>query len=166
MTGVKEGQNNKRKIKMKKLSVTFGTILVVLGCFALPSAAQAAGRPSIVGMWSVHYVSTTGGPEVLTYDQWHSDGLEFEAANLAPGVVCQGTYKQASDGSYHNYHVAWTFDSTGAPSGYWDENLVVTVSADGQSYSGTFAQYFYDVNGNFLFENDGTLTATRLNVER
>ena len=117
-------------------------------------------------MWSVHYVSTTGGPEVFTFDQWHDDGLEFEAANLAPGAVCQGTFKQASDGSYHNYHVAWTFDSTGAPSGYWDENLVVIVSADGQSYSGTFAQDFYDVNGTFLFENDGTLTATRLNVER
>ena len=30
----------------------------------------------------------------------------------------------------------------GAPSGYWDENLVVTVSADRQSYSGTYAQKF------------------------
>ena len=85
---------------------------------------------------------------------------------MAPGALCQGTYKQARDGSYHNYHVAWTFDSTGAPSGYWDENLIATVSSDGQSYSGTYARDFYDVNGNFLFEDDGTLTATRLNVER
>jgi hypothetical protein len=139
---------------------------LILACLGLATAAQAAGRRSIVGMWSVHYVSTTGGPEVFSYDQWHADGLEFEAANVGPGAVCQGTYKHAPDGSYHNYHIAWTFDSTGAPSGYWDENLVVTVSADGQSYSGTFAQDFYDVNGNFLFENDGTLTATRLNVER
>ena len=140
------------------------TLVVV--CLGLAPAAHAAGKRSIVGMWSVHYVSTTGGPEVFTFDQWHSDGLEFEGANLAPGAFCQGTYKQAPDGSYHNYHLAWTFDSTGAPSGYWDENLVVTVSFDGQSYSGTFSQFFYDVNGNFLFENDGTLTATRLNVER
>ena len=138
---------------------------LVLALPGLTPAMQAADQHSIVGMWSVHYVSTTGGPEVFTFDQWHSDGLEFEAANLVPGALCQGTYKQARDGSYHNYHTAWTFDSTGAPSGYWDENLVVTVSGDGQSYSGTFAQKFYDVNGNFLFENDGTLTATRLNVE-
>ena len=53
-----------------------------------------------------------------------------------------------------------------APSGYWDENMVVTVSADRQSYSGTYARSFYDVNGNFLFEDDGTLTATRLSVEQ
>ena len=151
---------------MKKLNITFGTILLVLGCFWLSPAVKADSHHSIVGLWSVHYVSTTGGPEVFTFDQWHSDGLEFEVAGFAPGVVCQGTYKQARDGSFHDYHIAWTFDSTGAPSGYWDENMVVTVSADGQSYSGTYARSFYDVNGNFLFEDDGTLTATRLTVEQ
>ena len=151
---------------MKKLRITFGTILVALGCFALPSAVQAAGHRSIVGMWSVHYVSTTGGPEVFTFDQWHSDGLEFEVAGFAPGVVCQGTFKQSPDGSYHDYHIAWTFDATGAPSGFWDEDMVATVSSDGHSYSGTYARKFYDVNGNFLFEDDGTLTATRLTVNQ
>ena len=151
---------------MKKISTTFGTILLVLGCFGLSTTVQAAGHHPIVGLWSVHYVSTTGGPEVFTFDQWHSDGLEFEVAGFAPGVVCQGTFKQATDGSFHDYHIAWTFDATGAPSGYWDENMVVTVSADAQSYSGTYARKFYDVNGNFLFEDDGTLTATRLRVEQ
>ena len=72
----------------------------------------------------------------------------------------------AANGTVHLYHVAWTSDSNGASSGYWDENLVATASSDGQSYSGTYARKFYDVNGNFLFEDDGTLTATRLNVER
>ena len=62
---------------MRKLNITFATILLVLGCFALSPAMQAAGHRSIVGLWSVHYVSTTGGPEVFTFDQWHSDGLEF-----------------------------------------------------------------------------------------
>jgi hypothetical protein len=151
---------------MKKISITFGTILLVLGCFGLSSTVQAGGHRSIVGMWSVHYVSTTGGPELLTFDQWHSDGLEFETANVFPGAMCQGIYEKAHDGSYHDYHVGWSFDSTGAPSGYWDETIVVTVSSDGQSYSGTYAKFFYDVNGNFLFEDDGTLTATRLTVEQ
>lgn len=150
---------------MKKLSIIFGTILLVLGCFALPSTVQAVGHRSIVGLWSVHYVSTTGGPEVLSFDQWYSDGLDIETPNIGPGV-CMGTFKVAANRTVHLYHVAWTFDSTGAPSGYWAENLVATVSADGQSYSGTYARFFYDVNGNFLFEDDGTLTATRLTVEQ
>ena len=140
--------------------------VLVLAFIGLTPLAQAAGRHSIVGMWSVHYVSTTGGPEAFAYIQWHSDGLEFEAANIAPGALCQGTFKQASDGSYHDYHVAWTFDSNGAPSGYWDENMIATLGTGGSTYSGTYARKFYDVNGNFLFEDDGTMTATRLTVER
>lgn len=139
--------------------------VLVLAFIGLTPAAQA-GHQSIVGLWNVHYVSTTGGPEASAFIQWHSDGLEFEVAGFAPGTMCQGTYKRASDGSYHDYHLAWTFDSTGAPSGYWDENMVTTLSADGSTYSGTYARKFYDTNGNFLFEDDGTMTATRLAVER
>ena len=33
---------------MKKLNITFGTILVVLGCFAFPPAAKAAGQLSVL----------------------------------------------------------------------------------------------------------------------
>ena len=147
--------------------ITIALLLgLVLSCFSLASTAQATGHRSIVGLWNVHYVSTMGLGDAVTYDQWHSDGLEFEVAGLAPGVMCQGTYKQASDGSYHNYHVAWTFDTTGVLNGYWDSTLIVAVSADGQSYSGTYTRDFYDLNGNFLFEDNGTLTATRLNVTR
>ena len=91
-------------------------VTLVVACLASPS--KAAGHHSIVGMWSVAYVSNTGFPPVAAYIQWHSDGLEFEGANLAPGVFCQGTYKQARDGSYHDYHIAWTFDSTGTVNGH------------------------------------------------
>jgi len=140
-------------------------IALVLGYFELSPSAQASARPSIVGLWSVHYVSTTGGPDVLTYDQWHRDGLEIETPNFTPGV-CMGTFKQANDGTVHLYHVAWTLDANEAPSGYWDENLTATVSTDGTTYSGNYTRDFYDVNGNFLFEDVGTLTATRLTVER
>jgi hypothetical protein len=72
-----------------------------------------------------------------SYDQCHSDGLEFEVAGFFTGAVCQGTLKQAVDGIVYLYHVAWTFDTTGALNGYWDEHATDTVSADGKSYSGT-----------------------------
>ena len=136
-------------------------LLLALGLW---QTAQAADHSSIVGLGSVHYVSTTGGPEVLTFDRWHSDGLEFEAANVAPGAVCQGTYKIVRDGNAHLYRVSLTFDATGAYSGYWDEQLRAVVSTDGSTYSGTYTRNFYDVNGNFLFQDVGTLTATRLTV--
>jgi len=141
-------------------------IALVLCCFGFSPAAQA-GRPSIVGLWNVQYFQSTGEFLFQTYDQWHSDGLEFEVNSIAPGAVCQGTFKQApSDGTVHLFHVIFTFDSNGVLNGHIDETQTNTVSSDGNTYSGTFDQKFYDLSGNFLFEATGTQTATRLTVER
>ena len=91
---------------MKRLNITFGTILLVLGCFAL-SPALKAGQ-AIVGLYDVQYTSDFG-PKFETYDQWHSDGLEFEVANIAPSVVCQGTWKQTAGRAVQLFHVGFTF---------------------------------------------------------
>jgi hypothetical protein len=141
-------------------------IALVLGCFGLSPSVQAAGRPSIVGLWNVQYFQ---GTQFLfqTYDQWHSDGLEFEVNSIAPGAVCQGTFKQsAAIGTVHLFHVIFTFDASGVLNGHIDETQTNTVSSDGNTYSGTNDQKFYDLNGNLLFEATGTQTATRLTVER
>ncbi|MEO6971315.1 MAG: hypothetical protein ABI217_10515 [Chthoniobacterales bacterium] len=135
-------------------------VALALTCFGLASAAQAGTHPSIVGLWSVHYVSTEGGPPSDATDQWYSDGLEFEVAGFAPGAVCQGTYKQTGDGKIHLHHVGYTFDATGAPSGNFVEPQTNTVSADGTTYSGTYSENFYDVNGNLVFSDAGTVAAT------
>jgi hypothetical protein len=90
------------------------SLLIALGllCLGLSPATQAAGRPSIVGLWNVHYFQDT--TELFqTYDQWHSDGLEFEVNSIYPGAVCQGTFKQTASGIVHLFHVVWTFDTSG-----------------------------------------------------
>ncbi len=97
-----------------------------------------------------------------TYDQWHSDGLEFEVNSIAPGAVCQGTYKTMGNGTVHLYHVIYTYDGSGVFNGRILETETNTVGADGKTYQGTFDQKFYDLSGNFLFEATGTLTATRI----
>ena len=140
-------------------------IALVMACFGLSSAVQAADRPSIVGLWNVHYFQ--GETELFqTYDQWHSDGLEFEVNSIHPGAVCQGTFKTASDGTVHLFHVIFTYDAGGVLSGHIDETQLNTVSPDNSTYSGTFDQKFYDLSGNFLFELTGTQTASRLTVQR
>jgi hypothetical protein len=81
---------------MKKLSTTFATILVVLGCFAFSPASKAG--PPIVGLWHVQlFIGCGTTPFAETYKQWHRDGLEFESANLAPGALCVGTWKQIAN---------------------------------------------------------------------
>ena len=146
--------------------ITSVFVALLLACFGLASAAQAAGHPSIVGLWTVEYYQSTGEFLFETHDQWHSDGLEFEINSIAPGAVCAGTFKQAADGTVHLHHVIYTFDATGVLNGTIDETQLDTVAADGNSYSGTFDQKFYDLGGNFLFEVTGTQAATRILPER
>src|SRR5690348_4207593 len=79
----KKAKTTKGKSKMKRLNNTFGTILLVLGCFAFSSAVNAdpSPRPTppprpegppLVGLWQVHYSSVACDqpvlpPEFFTY---------------------------------------------------------------------------------------------------
>ena len=90
---------------MRRLNITFGTILLVLGCFALSPAAKA--DPAIAGLWHEYYTSTVGGPPFETYAQWHSDGLEIETPNFTPGV-CMGTWEHMEGRTVKLFHVGWT----------------------------------------------------------
>jgi hypothetical protein len=149
---------------MKNLKITFTTILLVLGCFSLSPAVNAADGPPIVGLWDVHYTSDFG-PQFEAYDQWHSDGQEFEVADLAPGVVCQGTWRQVAARSVQLFHVGFTFGG-GCPGTdvRFEETQTNTVSLDRNSYDGTYDVKYYDANGNLVCEDTGTMHATRLSV--
>jgi len=152
---------------MKKLNITFATILLVLGCFWLSPAVKAVeGAPPIVGLWDVHYTSYIAGPLFETYDQWHSDGLEFEVNQIFPGAVCQGTWKQMGARTVQLFHVGFTYGPvpcSGAAFSF-KETQTVTVSTDGNSYDGTYDNKYYDANGNLVCEDTGTMHATRLSV--
>jgi len=153
---------------MKKLNITFATILLALGCLALSPAVQAGDGHGIVGLWDVHYTSDVHGPLFETYDQWHSDGQEFEVADLGPGVVCQGTWRDWPHDSVKLFHVGFTFGG-GCPGGTdvrFEETQINTVSHDRNSYDGRYDDKYYDANGNLVCEDTGTLHATRLSVNQ
>jgi len=139
-------------------------IALVLGCFSLLSAVQPdnpENNRSIVGLWRVHY---SGDLVFDSFDQWFVGGLEWESANLGLGVLCQGTWKQMSQRTVKLFHVNWNYDASGALAGYSYEIQINTVSQDGNSYQGTYDIKDYDVNGNSLSEETGTVSATRLSV--
>jgi hypothetical protein len=154
--------NTKRKSKMKRLSVTFGTILLVLGCFAFSPAAKA--DPPIAGLWHEYYTSDFG-PPFETYAQWHSDGLEIETPNFTPGV-CMGTWTQTGARTFKLFHVGWL--PGGGPNGSvrFELRELNTVSVDKNSFDGTYDQKFFDANGSLVLEDTGTLHGTRLSVDQ
>jgi hypothetical protein len=151
--------------QFKKLPIL--PILLALGCFALALALQANARPTsglpIVGLWDAQYHGDFEGIE--TFEQWHSDGQEFESSNEGLGVLCQGTWQAVGHSGVQLFHTFWSFaPATGALDGYFREHQTLTVSQDGQSYDGTFLIRQYDLNGNRLAELTGTVHADRLTV--
>ena len=155
---------------MKRLNITFGTILLVLGCFAFSPAAKAA--PPIVGLWQVEYIGACEPPvlppDFFTYQQFHSDGVEIETPMFAPGV-CMGTWRQMAN-MIQIYHVGWTPGGIpGVPTSVrfvFTETL--TVGGDHNSYDGTVDQTFYDapVGGNVVAHCTSTTHATRISVNQ
>ena len=159
-----------RNIRYRRTIPTL-LIALTLGCFPLLPAAQADDGNKIVGLWHVLYTSDVFGPFLEAYDQWHSDGQEFEVANIDPrsglGNVCKGTWKKMPGGGVKVFHVGWNFGGNCGPGSTevrFETTQLTTVSHDGNSYDGTYDTKFYEANGNVACEDTGTLHATRLSV--
>jgi hypothetical protein len=126
--------------------------------------AESGGR-SIVGLWHVTY--TSGGQLFYeAFDMWHSDGTEFENANLTPieGNVCEGAWRATKTGMVLLSHVGWSFDASGNPNGSFTLTQANIVAHGGNSYQGTFDYKLYDLNGTLQFEATGTQKATRISA--
>jgi hypothetical protein len=125
---------------------------------------------TIVGMWHVTY--TIGDTDTVfnkTLDQWHSDGTEFENADLSPlgGNICMGVWKQVGARTVRLHHIGLLFSPDGLDAtGSFTLDETNTVAANGKTYSGTFVFKVYDTNGNFVSgsEVDGKIAATRITV--
>jgi hypothetical protein len=117
---------------------------------------------SIVGMWLVSY-TTGGNPVYQGLEQWHSDGLEWEFADIPTfaGDVCMGAWSKSGK-TVNLYHTGWTFDSNGLPNGTMTLTHADKVAKDGNTFSGTFDLKFYDTDGNLLNEIAGDDNGTRI----
>jgi hypothetical protein len=130
-------------------------------------------EPSIVGMWHVVFTgeSMNDGPYVLPepFDNsmvvWHSDGTEIMNSSrpAQDGNFCLGLWKQTGRREYFLNHIPWQGnDPNGNPQGGAQILEKITLSQDGNHYSGTFNFQAYDINGNPTLMITGTLKATRI----
>jgi len=138
-----------------------------------------SGDP-IVGMWHVTFTAegnNPGPPDGTPIDNalvtWHSDGTELMNSVRPPqdGNFCMGIWNKSGKSTYKLNHFAWfANDTTNAPSGignpqgparFFEE---VTLSPDGNHYTGTFTLDAYDTSGNPVAHITGTIAATRITV--
>ncbi len=146
-------------------------------------------QDSIVGLWKVSFTSDGSAypgpiPPGIEIDfgtvQWHSDGTEFMiSGGRAPstGDVCMGVWERTGPRTVKLNHLAlaWGSQDTPPPVGpvtpaaflgpaVFQET--VTLSQDGNSYTGAFTIDQYAADGTTLIEHiGGTVSGTRMTVD-
>jgi hypothetical protein len=134
----------------------------------------------IVGLWHVTFTAqgnSGGPPDGTPIDNamvvWHSDGTEIMNSGRPPqdGDFCMGIWKKAGN-KYNLNHFAWGGnDTTNAPAGIGNPagptriTETVTLSADGNSYTGTFILKATDTSGNTTAHIVGVVSATRVTMD-
>ncbi len=143
------------------------------------SNALIGNSPSIVGMWSIQFLSmgnVTHNPSIpdgamidFGYNQWHSDGTEIlNSGARAPAQenFCLGVWQKTGHSTYVLNHFALNYDaSTGAMIGRISIVENVTLSAGGTNYSGTFVYTVYNTKDNKIDGLTGQVTAERITVD-
>jgi hypothetical protein len=126
-------------------------------------------EPGIVGFW--HFKMSIAGQTIDAGDQqWHSDGTEvLNSGGRSPltGNICFGVWKRAGSYRYKLNHRGIGFDAKGSAVTSVDTiEFDLTLSRDGNSYSGTFTITSYDKDGNPMPPPvSGNVTGTRITVE-
>jgi len=134
---------------------------------------------SIVGMWHVTFTAKTSNGTAIpatvidnALAVWHADRTEIMNSVRPPqdGNFCLGVWEQTGRCSYKLNHFAWfanqfpndTNNGIGDPVGPSHFVESVTVSPDGNHFSGTFSLDAYDTAGNKVQSFTGTLSGTRI----
>ena len=132
------------------------------------------GNAIITGLWKFAFIAKgnpnipDGAPIDTGYATWHADGTEIMNSGRAPmtGSFCMGVWKKTGDSSFKLTHIALSWDSSGTTFvGPANIREHVTVSRDGNSYSGTFSLTQYDTNGNVLAHVVGVIAAQRITAD-
>jgi hypothetical protein len=129
---------------------------------------------SIVGFWHVVFTSQgTTNPPIpdgavvdMGFSQWHSDNTEILNSSRPPATAnfCLGVWAKTGRNTYALNHFALSFNPDGSMQGPANIRENVTLSADGNSYSGSFSIDQYDTHLNLLAHIVGNITATRVTI--
>lgn len=123
---------------------------------------------SIVGMWSVQFVS--GGQTIdFGYQQWHSDGTEImNSGGRSPASenFCLGVWQQTGRSTYKLNHIALSYDpATGQLNAKVNIREDVVVDQRGDNFSGPFTFDVYDPNtGARLQHLSGRVSGKRVTI--
>lgn len=138
------------------------------------------GDGSIVGMWHVVFTAQKMGTQSIpdtvidnAISVWHRDGTEIMNSGRAAqdGNFCLGVWEHTGSRTYLLNHIPWggnVYDPTAPPDVIGQPQAGVqiveniTLSPDGNSFSGTFSLTAYNTSGAVYASFTGTLTGKRI----
>src|SRR5215468_8347665 len=135
---------------------------------------QGENDASIVGFWHVVFISEgTKMPPIpddtvvdAGFSQWPSDYTEILNSSRPPATAnfCLGVWAKTGVNTYSLNHFALSFNPDGSFLGPANIRETVSLSADGNSYSGTFSIDQYDTHLTLLAHIIGNIKATRVTI--
>ena len=127
-------------------------------------AARDVNPPTIAGLWMKTY-TVDGAVVDQGFDTFNADGNEM-IVDISPPVldnVCTGVWAQTGTLSYILYHISWLFDMNGNLTGTAVFKETMTLSRDGNSFTGTGTVEAFDNDGKSLgTQGPAQITATRI----
>ena len=174
-------------IKIPTLDLNKSTTSLGSGRFVRTDFIEVSDyQAPIVGLWAFKYTSlgnmqTLGIPDGAPIDGgntvWFADGNEITYSgmrNPTEGATCLGVWVQTGENTYLLNHIGLSWNQTSGangPAGPGGPSFIkqrVTLSDDGQSYSGTFTIFVLGPDGKTALLPAlirGTISATRVTVE-
>ena len=166
--------------RLLTLKLIFGLVMAGLLASALavslffgsPGRSHAASNNSPEGSWLLNVTLTSSHPPVKfqalqTHDSGGglvvTDQTDFNPNGLrSPG---HGAWVSTGEGHFATTWLAFFFDAKGNPAGMVKVREVDTLSADGNSFSGSATFTAYNVNGKPVFSGTTIEHARRIMVE-
>jgi hypothetical protein len=142
---------------------------------ALPEAApQDDSGPLMTGLWKTVFKLSDGSVVNVGFNMWHSDGTEWALDSAVPpalGDVCLGVWEHSGPRTFDTIHSNFNVDPTGTTIvSIFEERLHVTLSANGDSWAGSFTWDCFTFSGTRIVDPangcgiGGTATGARIKV--
>ncbi len=125
---------------------------------------------SVLGLWKNIYFSD-GVANDIGFRQFNAGGTELLNDSGVPSGgnnFCMGVWKKVGVRRYELLHTFYVFeDPSKTPVGVSIEVSHITVSRDGNTFSGKWTQDNYDLSGKVIsgFHFEGTVTGARISTE-
>jgi hypothetical protein len=144
-----------------RLFAAAAALVALTSCASFPNATTAQ---TLVGAWEVTANRARGvGKNLLTFS---SDQTFFRSGDTHPVVSGgHGAWKLVGPNQYQASYVSFAFDRAGTWVGINRNNLQLTLSPDGNAFTGTVKSSTRDLQDNEISTGSSPLAGKRIQVQ-